>query len=78
MGILELVPISSFRGLSEPGIKPVSLASPALADGFFTTEPPEDFPLKDLRSLKNNNNNGDIYHGGKQITVSPKETIIIY
>jgi len=50
MGILELVPISSFRGLSEPGIKPVSLASPALAGGFFTTEPPEDFPLKDLQS----------------------------
>ena len=24
-----------------PGIKPVSLASPALAGGFFTTEPPE-------------------------------------
>ena len=50
VGILELVPISSFRGLSELGIKPVSLASPALADGFFTTEPVKDFPLKDLQS----------------------------
>ena len=77
MGILELVPISSFRGLSEPGIKPVSLASPALAGVFFTTEPPEDFPLKDLHSLKKKIN-GDIYHGGKQITISPKETIITY
>ena len=26
--------------LPDPGIKPVSLASPALAGGFFTTEPP--------------------------------------
>ena len=27
--------------LSNPGIEPESLASPALAGGFFTTEPPE-------------------------------------
>ena len=26
--------------LSDPGIKPASLASPALAGGVFTTEPP--------------------------------------
>ena len=26
--------------LPDPGIEPVSLGSPALADGFFTTEPP--------------------------------------
>ena len=26
--------------LSDPGIKPVSPVSPALAGGFFTTEPP--------------------------------------
>ena len=26
--------------LPNPGIKPTSLASPALADGLFTTEPP--------------------------------------
>ena len=26
--------------LSDPGIKPVSPVSPALADGFFTTAPP--------------------------------------
>ena len=26
--------------LLDPGIKPVSLVSPALAGGFFTTEPP--------------------------------------
>ena len=24
----------------DPGIEPASLVSPALADGFFTTEPP--------------------------------------
>ena len=27
--------------LPDPGIKPISLASPALAGGFFTTEPSE-------------------------------------
>ena len=27
------------RALPDPGIKPTSLAFPALADGFFTTEP---------------------------------------
>ena len=26
--------------LPDPGTEPASLASPALADGFFTTEPP--------------------------------------
>ena len=26
--------------LSDPGIKPTSLAFPTLADGFFTTKPP--------------------------------------
>ena len=31
----------SFLGdLPNPGIEPESLTSPALADGFFTTEPP--------------------------------------
>ena len=28
------------RALPDPGIEPESLASPALADGFFTTAPP--------------------------------------
>ena len=28
------------RDLPDPGIKPMSLMSPALAKGFFTTEPP--------------------------------------
>ena len=35
--ILEQVAISSSRDLPNPGIKPVSLSSPALAGGFFTT-----------------------------------------
>ena len=34
---LEWVAISSSRGLADPGVKP---ASPALAGGFFITEPP--------------------------------------
>ena len=38
--VLEWVAISSSRHLSDPGIEPASLASPALAGGFFTTVPP--------------------------------------
>ena len=34
------LPFLSPRDLPDPGIKPTSLASPALADRFFTTEPP--------------------------------------
>ena len=35
--ILEWISMPSSRDLPDPGIKPVSLASPALAGGFFTT-----------------------------------------
>ena len=38
--ILEWVSISYSRNLPNPGMEPRSLASPALADGFFTTTPP--------------------------------------
>ena len=38
--ILEWVAISYSRGPSQLRIKPASLASPALAGGFFTTVPP--------------------------------------
>ena len=34
-------PFPSPGDLPDPGIKPVSLKSPALAGGFFITEPPE-------------------------------------
>ena len=34
------LPFPPPRDLPEPGIKPVSLATPALEGGFFTTEPP--------------------------------------
>ena len=37
---LEWVAISYFRDLPDPGIKPVSLSSSALAGGFFTPVPP--------------------------------------
>ena len=33
-------PFSTTRDLPSPGIKPMFLVSPALADGFFTTEIP--------------------------------------
>ena len=39
-GILGQVAISSSGGLPDPGTKPISLVSPALAGRFFTTEPP--------------------------------------
>ena len=35
--VLEWVAISFSRGLPDPGMEPRSLASPALAGGFFTT-----------------------------------------
>ena len=35
--ILEWVALPSSRGLPDPGVKTVSLTSPALAGGFFTT-----------------------------------------
>ena len=35
--VLEWVTISSSRGLPDPGIEPVSSASPVLTGGFFTT-----------------------------------------
>jgi len=38
--ILEWLPFPSPGDLPDPGIKPVSLASPALAGRFFTTQPP--------------------------------------
>ena len=38
--ILEWVAISFLTGSSDPGIKPESLVSPALAGGFFTTASP--------------------------------------
>ena len=34
------LPFPSPGDLPDPGIKPASLASPAMAGGFFTTEPP--------------------------------------
>ena len=34
------LPFPTPGGLPDPGIEPTSLASPALAGGFFTTEPP--------------------------------------
>ena len=37
--ILEWITISSSRDLPDPGIKPTSPSSPALAGGFFTTAP---------------------------------------
>ena len=35
--LLEWVAMPSFGDLPDPGIKPLSLTSPALTGGFFTT-----------------------------------------
>ena len=40
--ILEWVATSYSRGLSDPGIKPTSLMSPALAGKFITPSPPKE------------------------------------
>jgi len=42
--IKEWVALPSSGDLPKPGIKPTSLASPTLADRFFTTEPPGYYP----------------------------------
>ena len=34
------LPFPSLGNLPDPGMEPTSLVSPALAGGFFTTEPP--------------------------------------
>ena len=41
--------------LPSPGIKPVSLASPALADGFFTISTTWEAPLWITEDTKNSN-----------------------
>ena len=45
------LPYPPLGDLPDPGIEPASLMSPALADGFFTTEPPEqpDIILKEWK-----------------------------
>ena len=44
--ILERVVISYSRVIPDPGIEPVSLASPALAGEFFTTNTTWEAPFK--------------------------------
>ena len=44
--ILEWVAMPSSRGFSDPGIKPGSPTSPALAGGFFTTNTTWEAPRK--------------------------------
>ena len=44
------LPFPPTGDLSDPGIKPVSLTSPALADRFFTTSPTWEALVKQLSS----------------------------
>ena len=48
------LPFPSPGDLPNPGIKPVPLVSPALADGFFATQPPEKAPFSLGRRQKKN------------------------
>ena len=50
--ILEWVATPSSRGSSNPGIKPLSLMSPALAGGFFTTSTTWEAPEKAQNATK--------------------------
>ena len=47
------LPLSSLGDLVDPGVKPVSLVSPALASGFFTTMP-RGKPMLFITHCKNN------------------------
>ena len=48
---LSGLPFPSPRDLPYPGIEPISLVSPALAGGFFTTKPPKK-PILYIKSTK--------------------------
>ena len=47
----SMLPCSPSENLPDPGIEPVSPASPALAGGFFTTEPPEKLKPHDPKPM---------------------------
>ena len=47
--ILEWLPFPLPGDLPDPGIEPVSLVSPALAGGVFTSVPPGKLPSRDTR-----------------------------
>ena len=53
--ILEWQPFPTPEDLSDPGMEPVSSASPALADRFFVSEPPGDRRLKMVTYWSNAN-----------------------
>ena len=53
-GVLEELPFPPPWDLPNAGIKPVSLTSPALAGGFFTTEPPGKPPRRQVILIKSN------------------------
>ena len=44
------LPFPSLRDFLDPGMEPASPVSPALAGGFFITEPPESTALKNCES----------------------------
>ena len=45
------LPFAPLGDLPNPGIEPVSLVSPALAGGYFTTEPSEKHSLTTAREI---------------------------
>ena len=49
---LKWVAMPSSRDLSDPGIKPASLMSPALADRFFTTTTTQESAIYQYKTIK--------------------------
>ena len=56
------LPFPTPGDLPDPGIEPVSLASPVLAGGFFTPAPPEGEAKQTLRSKKTGLNTHGLIH----------------
>ena len=52
--VLEGLPFPPPWDLPNPGIKPMSLTSPVLAERFFTTEPPGKPPRRQVILIKSN------------------------
>ena len=73
------LPCFSPGDLPNPGVEPMSLASPALAGGFFTTEPPGNPKQHLQKSVKTTHRVGeDIYLEKKKLyTRTYKELLSI-
>ena len=74
-GILEWLPFPPPGDLPDPGIKPTSPVSPALASEFFTTVPPAALELSKRASLKGGLNPGP--HSLRPVSAVPPGSPIL-